>query len=355
MMIDLEKELKKAQAEFHSGSPENSLEILLKLKDFYNNARTDEEFTVGDRIHALIKILNNLGVVQKNFGALEDATNSLEEALRIASELGNEGIRMRTGILSNLGLLYSRRKEFTKGLDTFDQALDLATSHPEMVPTNLRVKLYNNRALFFVRFGEPDKAREELAHALEAAHDDAVKGDAIEREAWLTANLAMVHAELGNEEVFNPSRQDELYRQARSMFMHSAELYQQVGYTHHRLKQLLNAAEINIRLRALEEASRQLEETEREAKRLSDNRLQCEVAQMNLELALLSRNKTTADRILTETVKILNDLNPPDLPARWTRIEGILRRHGRTDAIKLLSELSSPKNTSRQSNQTTLT
>ena len=43
-----------------------------------------------------IKILNNLGVVQKNFGALEDATNSLEEALRIASELGDEGIRMRT-------------------------------------------------------------------------------------------------------------------------------------------------------------------------------------------------------------------------------------------------------------------
>lgn len=354
-MIDLEKKLKKAQSELNSGSPENALEILIKLRDYYQHADNKKDMSDSDRNHALIKIFNNLGVVQKNFGALEDATDSLEEALKIAIQLGDDGIRFRTGTLSNLGLLYSRRKEFRKGLETFEQALDLATSYPDQVPTNLRVKLHNNRALFFVRFGEPDKAREELAHALETAHDEAVNGNMGEREAWLTANLAMIHAELGGEEIFNPARQDELYRQARAMFIHSADLYGHAGYTHHRLKQLLNAAEINFRLNAFEEASRLLAETEREAKRLSDPRLLCEVSQMNLELALLTRNKQAVDRALRETVKILCELNPPDLPARWTRMEGILRRHGRADAIKLLSELSSQKKAERPSNERTRT
>ncbi len=352
-MVDLEKELKKAQDEMHGGSPERAIAILKFLKREYNRSSDDLILTEEERLRGLIKVLNNLGVVQKNCGSLEEATNSLEEAYEIAVTLGEKSVRMQTGILSNLGLLYSRRRKYTKALDSFNKALNLSNEFPDKVTTGLTIKLHNNRALFFVRFGEPDKAREELALALESAHEEAINGNESEREAWLTANLAMVHAELGTEEVYNPSRQEELYRQARTMFLRSADLYGQEGYIQNRLKQIINAAEINIRLRAPEEARRLLVKARREAERMKYGRIQCEIAHVAVELALVAPDRENLLIRVQEATKTRIETNPADLPIRWARLEGILRRAGRTDALKLLSDSKKTRGINRNSEKTT--
>ena len=348
-MVDLDKELVRAMEEVRAGSHDRALAILDTLRTEFSKPAATTGLSEQERLHGLVKIFNNLGIVQKNCGRLEEATRHLEEALKIAVKLGDETIPMRTGILSNLGLLYSRRKQYAKALDAFDEALKLALEHTGELAPNLTVKLYNNRALFFVRFGEPERARDELAQALEAGHDKTANGSETEREAWLNANLAMIHAELGQEEVFNPSRQEELYRQARTMFLRSADLYGHAGYFNNRLKQLVNAAEINIRLRAVEEARRLLHEARREAERVKDGRLLCEIAQVCVELALITPDRENLLNQVREAIRMLGETNPPDLPTRWTRLEGVLRRAGKSDALALLSDFRSIKGSDRNS------
>lgn len=352
-MVDLDKELKQAQDEMRSGSLERAAAILNYLQKKLQTSPDSLDLTEEDRLAGLVKVLNNLGVVQKNRGALEDASKSMEQALEIARKFPGKKAKVLTGILSNLGLLYSRRKLYGKALDAFDEALGLAKRHPDQVSTSLLIKLHNNRALFFVRFGEPDNAHEELAQALEAAHGEIIKGNETERQAWLTANLAMVHAELGNEEIYNPSRQEELYRQARTMFIKSATLYGNEGYMHHRVKQLLNAAEINLRLRAHEEAKRLIIEARKEAERLGDGRLLCEVAQVSVEHSLQACDQEQVIERVKEAIGILTEIKPADLTTRWVQLEGCLRRAGKDEALKLLSEYSSEKNSNGDSRNKT--
>jgi len=337
-MVELEKELKRAEEEMRAGSLESAADILASLRDILTSSAPPPGLTEEDRLRWLVKVLNNLGVVQKNRGAFDDATRSLEEALSITSRLEQESVRMQTGILSNLGLLYSRSKEYAKALDAFDRALDLVRKNPSAATAAIVDKLRNNRALFFVRFGEPEKARDELAQALEASRAKGGNGNEAEREAWLNANLAMIHAELGDEEIYKPSVQEELYRRARAMFLRSAELYGQEGYLLNRLKQLVNAAEIDIRLRAPEEAKRLLDEARREAERVKDGRLLCEIAQVMVELAMLTGDREQIAGRVREALRVLTETNPQDLPSRVARLEGVLRRAGNRDGLKLIAD-----------------
>jgi len=352
-MVDLEKEMRRAEEEMRAGSLDHAADILTSLKKALKSSTYADNLTEKERLQGLVKVLNNLGIVQKNLGALDTATSCLEEALEIAGALEHEAVRMRTGILSNLGLLYSRRKLYTRALETFNKALELVKKHHDAIAPSVVVKLRNNRALFFVRFGEPEKAREELAQAMEAGREASDKTSDEEREAWLNANLAMIHAELGDEEIYNPSVQEELHRQARTMFMRSADLYGQEGYTLNRLKQIVNAAEMDIRLSAPEEAKRLLKEARREAERLKDGRLLCEIAQISCEQALLTGDREHIMNRVREALGIISDTNPTDLPSRLARLEGVIRRAGHHEALKLIADFRNSRETDRNKRKRT--
>jgi len=343
-MRNIHEELTQAEQEMRAGSLDRAIAILHALRTSLESPSDLKHLSEQERILGLVKVLNDLGVVQKNQGDLDTANQSLESALEIATHLTEESVRMRASILSNLGLLYFRRRMYAKGKAAFDEALSLAEKNPDSVSTGFLVKLRNNRALFFVRFGELDKAREELAHSLEAARDQQCVDKESEREAWLNANLAMIHAELGDEEIYDTARREELYRQARVMFLRSADLYGGEGYLHHRLKQLINVAEIDIRLGSIEEARRRLKEARRDAERLNSGRLLCEVAQISVELALRSGDREQVIDRTAELLEALKSFDPPDLPMRQTRLENVLRQAGQKDALKLLTDLrNSPK------------
>lgn len=341
-MFDISKELKRAQTELRAGSMHRAAEILCGIEQALLNmleeAAPGSDADLSSR-HALVKVLNNMGVVQKNLGDLDAAIDALEKSLRHTEGLGDEGIRMRTAILSNLGLVYSRSRKYTKSLEVFDQALKLTKAHPDLVESDLKVKIHNNRALFFVRFSEPDRAREELSLALESSRQNENDiGNEIEREAWLNANLALIHVEIGDEDIIDPTRQEEFYRLARSMFLKSAELYGNQGYVHHRLKQLVNAAEIELRLGVIEDATERLKAVRMEAEKLKAGRLLCDIAQVEIEVAMKTARSSDLDKSIREAATAFRMHQPPDISSRIARIESILRRGGEKTAIKLLSQ-----------------
>jgi tetratricopeptide (TPR) repeat protein len=346
-MLKIVEELSLAEQEMRQGGFAHALEILLNLKKRLESSKELTHLNEQERIQSLVKVLNNLGVVHKNQGDFDQAAAYLEASFEISERMDGDSVRMRTGILSNLGLLYSRQRMYAKAKAAFDEALKLAEANPDSLNAGFKVKLRNNRALFFVKFGEPDRARDELAQALEAARDQDFKDGISEREAWLNANLAMIHAELGEEEIYDTARREELFRHARSMFLRSAELYGGAGYLHHKLKQLINVAEIEIRLGATEEARKRLREARRDAERINAGRLLCEVAQVAIELALRSGER---DQVIDRTVELLNackDHDPADLPTRLMRLENVLRQAGQKEAMKLVTDF----RTSRKSNQ----
>jgi tetratricopeptide (TPR) repeat protein len=341
------EELGKAEQEMRAGSFDRASEILLGLKRKLESLDELTHISEQDRLQGLVKVLNNLGVVHKNKGEFDSATSYLESALEISSRLTDDMVRMRTAILSNLGLLYSRRRMYARAKASFDEALVLADENPDSLNTGFKVKLRNNRALFFVRFGEPDRARDELAHALEAARDQDCPDGESEREAWLNANLAMIHAELGEEEIYDTALREELFRQARAMFIRSADLYGNQGYLHHKLKQLINVAEIEIRLGALEEARRRLKEVRRDAERINSGRLLCEIAQVAIELAIRSGDR---EQVMDRTLELLDACksnDPTNLPTRLMRLENVLRQAGQKEALKLVTDFRG----NRKSNQ----
>jgi tetratricopeptide (TPR) repeat protein len=346
-MHNINEELGRAEQEMRSGALNRAAAIL-------NALRTDLESTAGhphlseqERLLGLVKVLNNIGVVEKNQGNLEAATLALESALDISAKLEDGGIKQRTGILSNLGLLYSRRRLYAKGWSSFEEALTLADQHPQEIDPSFIVRLRNNRALFFVRFGELDKARDELAFALEAGRGRERGENVSEREAWLNANLAMIHAELGDEELYDVSRREEMFRQARAMFLRSAELYGSAGYTDHKLKQLINVAEIEIRLGALEESRRRLREAGREAEKLNMGRILCEIGHVSVELALRSGDREQVLNRVRELLELLKTHNPPDLQTRQAKLENLLRRTAQKEALSLLADAGAERQSSQ--------
>ena len=336
-MSNLDTQLKHAREEMHGGSLDNALAILDALRSDLENVESGNDLSEEEKNLWLLKVLNNLGVVQKNLGAFEQAAASLERALEIADHVNEDLVASKVGILSNLGLLYSRRKLYNKGLEALDKALQMIYENPGKVDSRLIAKLRNNRALFYVRFGEPRKAKEELALSIEPINDIELKRKDNDREAWLTANLAMIHAELGEDEFYNPPKQEELYRQARSMFLTSARIYGEHGYRHHRLKQLINVAEIDLRLNAPQEAKRHLIEAHREATMLKDPCLLCEIAHVNVVLALQLRVRNQISDRVRDAMKLLYRTKPADIAFRVARLEGVLARNGRTEALQIVS------------------
>jgi tetratricopeptide (TPR) repeat protein len=336
-MVDLNKELRHAEQLLRSGSIDQSVAILKSLRLHLESPNAcplpDQE-----RLRYLVKVLNNLGIVYKNLGDLDSAAKFLEEAYSISPDLTGDTVRLRTGILSNLGLLYSRQRLYAKSLAAFNEALALTEVYPNSVDVSFIAKLRNNRALFFVRFGELDKARDELGYALETTRDINPGDIESEREAWLIANLAMIHAELGEEEIYDTYRREELNRQARGMFIRSAELYGSAGYIEHKLIQLLNIAEIEIRLDALEEARRRLREAHHDAERLNNGRALCDIARISVELAIKSGDRESVIDRVSELIDTFRKFDLADLPARLTRLENVLRRAGQKEALKLVSD-----------------
>lgn len=68
--------------------------------------------------------LNNMGLIEKNYGDKELAKKYFEEGIRIAHENGN--IRRESELLFNLANIYFNEKKWDKGFELFDESLEIS-------------------------------------------------------------------------------------------------------------------------------------------------------------------------------------------------------------------------------------
>jgi len=323
-MADFTGEIKRAQDEMRAGSTGRAEAILvmaLRQLDKIN----DGSIAHSDKVSTRIKILNNLGIVRKNRGDYSGSVDAFHDALSSAYREFNHDHRMIVGILTNLGSVYARRKQYANALDCHNRALRISLENPRAVGNKLILKLRNNRAMFFVRFREPAKAREELQAALDLLTELPEAEKPGERLAWLDMSLAMIHAELGDEELVNRSQQHEHYRNARKLFINSSNYYGSIGQPGHRMRQIVNAAEMDLRLRAPKEARKNLLDVREQIDAIDDPALVCDIDNLTIQCAIMSDDHELLLKSVKQAVENIRSLNPERKKVGIARLEGILR------------------------------
>ena len=107
----------------------------------------------------LMYIYNQIGIIYKGMGYLDDALLYYSRSLSLARDLGNKN--MQAGVLNNIAGIYMDKGELDKALDYYEESLRLQTNEKEKAPT------YNNIALIYHEKGNYQKAVEYYQKAIE--------------------------------------------------------------------------------------------------------------------------------------------------------------------------------------------
>jgi tetratricopeptide (TPR) repeat protein len=124
-----------------------------------DNLKKAVKFTRDKKL--LMLFSNDLGLVLRGLGFLDDALSYFDKALNLAKDLRNT--EWQANILNNIGTIYLTKGELDKALSYFKEALSL-TSDEENVQ---KVAFYNNIAVIYREKGEYQKAIEYLQKAIE--------------------------------------------------------------------------------------------------------------------------------------------------------------------------------------------
>ena len=107
----------------------------------------------------LMYIYNQIGVIYKKMGYLDDALLYFSRSLSLARNLGNRS--MQATVLNNIAGIYDDKGELDKALDYYEESLRLETNEKEKAPT------YNNIAIIYSQKGNYQKAVEYFKKAIE--------------------------------------------------------------------------------------------------------------------------------------------------------------------------------------------
>ncbi len=107
----------------------------------------------------LMYIYNQIGIIYKRMGYLDDALLYYSRSLSLARDLGNKN--MQATVLNNMALIYRYKGELDKALDYYEESLRLQTNEKEKTPT------YNNIAIIYSKKGNYQKAAEYFQKAIE--------------------------------------------------------------------------------------------------------------------------------------------------------------------------------------------
>lgn len=141
------------------------------------------------------QILNNLGLLLGETGEAGEGIVHLQKALEIAGARRDEAAQ--TNILSNLGMTYEKLFERQKALDSYQQALALASA----AHASVQVALHNNLGSLHEDLGDWDEALEQYTLSL-ALHESL--GDK-RRMAMTLNNLGLLHSRRGQPELARQS------------------------------------------------------------------------------------------------------------------------------------------------------
>jgi tetratricopeptide (TPR) repeat protein len=100
----------------------------------------------------LMYIYNQIGIIYRKMGYLDDALLYFSRSLSLARDLGNKS--MQASVLNNIAGIYRDKGELDKALSFYEESLRLKTNEKEKATT------YNNIAIIYVNKGDYQKALE---------------------------------------------------------------------------------------------------------------------------------------------------------------------------------------------------
>jgi DNA-binding NtrC family response regulator/tetratricopeptide (TPR) repeat protein len=139
-----------------------------KALDFYRSSLSMSRL-IEDR-DMVGTSLNNMGLACKNLGRWEESQKYLEEALRIAEELGQH---MQKGVrLNNLGIIYSKRGLWRRAYKCWSEALSILSRMGNRRET---FSACRNLGHYYMTYRNFDRAEEYYVRAMKESVD---RGDA---------------------------------------------------------------------------------------------------------------------------------------------------------------------------------
>ncbi len=107
----------------------------------------------------LMYIYNQIGIIYKGMGYLDDALLYYSRSLSLARDLGNKSTQ--ASVLNNIAGIYRDKGELDKALDYYEESLSLETDEKGKATT------YNNIAIIYYKKGNYQKAVEYFQKAIE--------------------------------------------------------------------------------------------------------------------------------------------------------------------------------------------
>ncbi len=107
----------------------------------------------------LMYIYNQIGLISRSIGYLDDALLYYSRSLSLAIDLENES--MQASVLNNIAGIYYKKGELDKALGYYEESLRLKTDEKEKATT------YNNIAVIYDKKGNYQKAVEYFQKAIE--------------------------------------------------------------------------------------------------------------------------------------------------------------------------------------------
>jgi adenylate cyclase len=172
-------------------------------------ARRQRELAAETGAHNLeAEAIRQLGVIDKNRGAFDEARDHFQEALPVAADL--EARRIEATIRQDLGIVADLQGEYDSARSYLTAALDIAR---ELDAGQLEADCHNSLGIVAARQGEYDRAREHWDHSLE-----------IQREIGDRKGQANLHNNLGLA-----ARHQGQYGRAREHWDRSLAMYREIG------------------------------------------------------------------------------------------------------------------------------
>jgi tetratricopeptide (TPR) repeat protein len=109
----------------------------------------------------LMYIYNQIGLIYRRMGYLDDALLYYNRSLSLARDLGNKS--MQASVLNNIAGIYNNKGELDKALEYYEESLRLETDEKAKAAT------YNNIALIYENKGNYQKAVEYFQKAIETS------------------------------------------------------------------------------------------------------------------------------------------------------------------------------------------
>jgi tetratricopeptide (TPR) repeat protein len=107
----------------------------------------------------LMYIYNQIGLIYRRMGYLDDALLYYSKSLSLARDIGDRSVQ--ASVLNNIALIYRKKGELDKALGYYEESLSLETDEKEKAIT------YNNIAIIYGNKGDYQKAVEYFQKAIE--------------------------------------------------------------------------------------------------------------------------------------------------------------------------------------------